>query len=163
MDFREIKRIVELMDQHGLSVFKLEQGETKLELKKGGDLDVKAIQNWLASAPAPQYAPAYHAAPAPAAAGAPAAAPLAEGGLPANVKEITSPMVGTFYSASSPDAEPFAKVGTKISADSTVCIIEAMKVMNEIKADISGEIVEVLIENGTAVQYGEPLFRVKTA
>ncbi len=161
MDFREIKRIVELMDQHGLSVFKLEQGETKLELKKGGDLDVKAIQNWIASAPAPQYAPAYHTAPA--AAGAPAAAPAAEAGLPANVKEVTSPMVGTFYSASSPDSEPFVKVGTKISADSTVCIIEAMKVMNEIKAEISGEIVEILIENGTAVQYGEPLFRVKTA
>lgn len=163
MDFREIKRIVELMDQHGLSVFKLEQGETKLELKKGGDLDVKAIQSWLASAPAPHYAPAYHA-PAAHAAGAPAPAPAAaEAGLPANVKEITSPMVGTFYSSSSPDAEPFAKVGTKVSADSTVCIIEAMKVMNEIKSEIAGEIVEVLIENGTAVQYGEPLFRVKTA
>ena len=162
MDFREIKRIVELMDQHGLSAFKLEQGETKLELKKGSDLDAKAVQNWLASAPAPQYAPAYHAAPAPAA-GAPAAAPAAEAGLPANVKEITSPMVGTFYSASSPDAEPFVKIGSKVGGDSTVCIIEAMKVMNEIKAEISGEIVEILIENGTAVQYGEPLFRVKTA
>ncbi|MBU6178795.1 MAG: acetyl-CoA carboxylase biotin carboxyl carrier protein [Verrucomicrobia bacterium] len=162
MDFREIKRIVELMDQHGLSVFKLEQGETKLELKKGGDLDVKAIQSWLASAPAPQY-PAYHAAPAHAAAGAPAAAPAAEAGPATNIKEITSPMGGTFYTASSPDSEPFAKVGSKVNSDSTVCIIEAMKVMNEIKADISGEIVELLVENGTAVQYGEPLFRVKTA
>lgn len=163
MDFREIKRIVELMDQHGLSAFKLEQGETKLELKKGGDLDVKAVQSWLASAPAPQYAPAYAPAPA-AAAGAPAAAPAAaDAGMPANVKEITSPMVGTFYSASSPDSEAFVKIGTKIGADSTVCIIEAMKVMNEIKAEISGEIVEILIENGTAVQYGEPLFRVKIA
>jgi acetyl-CoA carboxylase biotin carboxyl carrier protein len=161
VDFREIKRIVELMDQHGLSVFKLEQGETKLELKKGGDLDVKAIQNWLASAPAPQYAPAYHAAPPPAAAGAPAAAPLAEGGLPANVKEITSPMVGTFYSASSPDAEPFAKVGTKISADSTVCIIEAMKVMNEIKAERSGTICALVATDGNPVQYGDVLFRIK--
>ncbi len=161
MDFRDIKRIVELMDQHGLSVFKLEQNETKLELKKGGDLDVKAIQSWLASSPPPQFAPAYAAQPAPSG-GAPAAA-AAEGGLPANVKEITSPMVGTFYTASSPDADPFVKVGTKVSADSTVCIIEAMKVMNEIKAEIAGEIVEVLVENGTAVQYGEPLFRVKTA
>lgn len=159
MDFRDIKRIVELMDQHGLSVFKLEQDETKLELKKGGDVDMKAVQQWMSSAPMPQYAPAYGAAPVPA--GAPA--PAAEAGLPANVKEITSPMVGTFYSASSPDSEAFAKVGTKITADSTVCIIEAMKVMNEIKADIAGEIVEVLIENGTAVQYGEPLFRVKTS
>jgi len=161
VDFRDIKRIVELMDQHGLSVFKLEQDETKLELKKGGDLDVKAIQSWLASAPAPAFAPA-HAAAAPAAGGS-SAAPPADGALPANVKEIHSPMVGTFYSASSPESETFVKIGSKISADSTVCIIEAMKVMNEIKADISGEIVEILVENGTAVQYGEPLFRVKTA
>ena len=65
--------------------------------------------------------------------------------------------------ASSPDSEPFVKVGTKVNAESTVCIIEAMKVMNEIKSEISGEIVELLVENGTAVQYGEPLFRVKTA
>ena len=157
MDFREIKRIVELMDQHGLSVFKLEQGETKLELKKGGDLDVKAIQNWMSSGPAPQYAPAYTQA------AAPAGAPAVEAGLPTNLKEVTSPMVGTFYTASSPDSEPFVKVGTKVNAESTVCIIEAMKVMNEIKSEISGEIVELLVENGTAVQYGEPLFRVKTA
>jgi acetyl-CoA carboxylase biotin carboxyl carrier protein len=161
VDFREIKRIVELMDQHGLSVFKLEQDDTKLELKKGGELDMKAIQNWMASASAPQYSGSYAPSPAPAAGGAPA--PAAEAGLPANVKEITSPMVGTFYSASSPDSDPFVKVGAKIGADSTVCIIEAMKVMNEIKADLAGEIVEVLVENGTPVQYGEPLFRVKTA
>ena len=157
MDFREIKRIVELMDQHGLSVFKLEQGETKLELKKGGDLDVKAIQNWMSSSPAPQYAPAYPQA------AAPAGVPAVEAGLPTNLKEVTSPMVGTFYTASSPDSEPFVKVGTKVGAESTVCILEAMKVMNEIKSEISGEIVELLVENGMAVQYGEPLFRVKTA
>ncbi len=162
MDFRDIKRIVELMDQHGLSVFKLEQDDTKLELKKGGDLDVKAIKSFLASAPQASYAPAYVPAVAPAESGSSASAP-AEAGLPANVKEIVSPMVGTFYAASSPDAQPFVKVGTKVSADSTVCIIEAMKVMNEIKAEIAGEIVEILVENGTAVQYGEPLFRVKTA
>lgn len=161
MDFRDIKKIVELMDQHGLSQFKLEQDETKLELKKGGDIDLKAIQQWMASAPGPQYAPHYGSAPAPVA-GATAPAP-ADGALPAGVKEVTSPMVGTFYTASSPDAEPFAKIGSKVTADSTVCIIEAMKVMNEIKAEISGEIIEVLVENGTAVQYGEPLFRVKTS
>jgi len=162
VDFREIKRIVELMDQHGLSVFKLEQDETRLELKKGSELDLKAIQQWMASAPAPQFSGGY-AAPAPAH-GAPAASgPAPEAGLPADVKEIVSPMVGTFYTASSPDADPFVKIGSKVSADSTVCIIEAMKVMNEIKSEISGEIVEILVENGTAVQYGEPLFRVKTA
>jgi acetyl-CoA carboxylase biotin carboxyl carrier protein len=156
VDFRDIKKIVELMDQHGLSQFKLEQDETKLELKKGGDIDMKAIQQWMASAPAPQYNQSFSGIPAQ------ASAPVAiEGGLPPGVKEVTSPMVGTFYTAVSPDAEPFAKIGTKINADSTVCIIEAMKVMNEIKAELSGEIIELLVENGTAVQYGEPLFRVK--
>ncbi len=160
MDFKDIKKIVELMDQHGLSQFKLEQDETKLELKKGGDLDVSAIQKLMASAPAP--APQTFAAPASAGA---ASAPAAEesGGLPAGIEEITSPMVGTFYTAGEPGADPFVKPGDKVEPDTTVCIVEAMKVMNEINADIRGEITEVLVENGTAVQYGEPLFRVKTA
>ena len=160
MDFKEIKKIVELMDEHGLSQFKLEQDETKLELKKGGDVDMQAIQQLMASAPAPQYA-APAAAPA---AGAAAPAPAGEAsGLAPGIEEITSPMVGTFYGASSPDADNFVSVGSKISADSPVCIIEAMKVMNEIQSEISGEIVEILIENGTAVQFGEALFRVKTS
>ena len=72
-------------------------------------------------------------------------------------------MVGTFYTASAPDADAFIKIGDKVSADSIVCIVEAMKVMNEIQAEIAGEIVEVLVENGAAVQFGEPLFRVKTS
>jgi acetyl-CoA carboxylase biotin carboxyl carrier protein len=158
VDFKEIKKIVELMDEHGLSQFKLEQDETKLELKKGGDVDMQAIQQLMASAPAPHYAMQ-----APAAAGV---APLATGepgGLPAGVEEITSPMVGTFYSTSSPDSDDFVKVGSKVSADSPVCIVEAMKVMNEIQSEIAGEIIEILIESGTAVQYGEALFRVKTS
>lgn len=155
MDFKDIKKIVELMDQHGLSQFKLEQDETKLELKKGGDFDMSAVQHFLASAPAPQMAAA-PAAPAPVETAAPS-------GPPVGTEEITSPMVGTFYTAPSPDSDAFVKVGDKVSADTTVCIIEAMKVMNEIKSEISGEIVELLVENGTAVQYGEPLFRVKTA
>ncbi|MEM7603317.1 MAG: acetyl-CoA carboxylase biotin carboxyl carrier protein, partial [Verrucomicrobiota bacterium] len=76
-------------------------------------------------------------------------------------QEITSPMVGTFYTSPSPDADAFVKVGDKVDADTTVCIIEAMKVMNEIKADVDGEIVEIIAENGNAVQFGEALFRVK--
>lgn len=148
------------MDEHGLSQFKLEQDETKLELKKGGDVDMQAIQQLMASAPAPQYAAP---APAPAAGVAAPAAALDPSGLPAGVEEITSPMVGTFYAAPSPDSDDFVKVGSKVSADTPVCIVEAMKVMNEIQAEISGEIVEILIESGTAVQYGEALFRVKTS
>ncbi len=159
MDFKDIKKIVELMDEHGLSQFTLEQDETKLELKKGGDVDVSAISQLLASQPAPQYAPAPAAA---APAGTPPAAPEA-GGAPAGTEEVASPMVGTFYTSPSPDADVFVKVGDKITADTTVCIIEAMKVMNEIKAEVSGEVVEVIAENGNAVQFGEALFRVKTA
>lgn len=160
MEFKDIKKIVELMDEHGLSQFKLEQDETKLELKKGGDLDMNAISRLLASQPAPHYAsaPSY-------ATGAPGggAAPAEAVGPPVGTEEITSPMVGTFYSSSSPDADVFIKVGDKVSADTTVCIIEAMKVMNEIKADVAGEIVEIIAENGNAVQFGEALFRVKTS
>ncbi len=159
MDFKDIKKIVELMDEHGLSQFKLEQDETKLELKKGGDADVSAISQLMAAAPAPIVA-----APAATPAALPVAAPAADsGGLPAGTEEITSPMVVTFYAASAPDADAFVKVGDKVSAETTVCIVEAMKVMNEIQAEISGEILEILVENGTAVQFGEPLFRVKTS
>lgn len=158
MEFKDIKKIVELMDEHGLSQFKLEQDDTKLELKKGGDVDISAVQQLLASAPAPVAAPV---AVAPAA-GSGEAAPAAEG-APAGTTDIASPMVGTFYTAPSPDADDFVKVGDKVAADTVVCIVEAMKVMNEIQAEISGEIVEILVDNGTAVQFGEPLFRVKTS
>ncbi len=151
------------MDEHGLSQFKLEQDETKLELKKGGDLDVKAVQQLLSSMPAAAPAPLAAAAPAAVAPAAAGAAASAEEGLPAGVEEITSPMVGTFYTSPDPDSDPFVKVGAKVSADSTVCIVEAMKVMNEIKAEGNGEIVAVLVENGTAVQFGDPLFHIKKA
>ncbi|MEO0415574.1 MAG: acetyl-CoA carboxylase biotin carboxyl carrier protein [Verrucomicrobiota bacterium] len=161
MDLKDIEKIVELMDEHGLTQFKLEQDETKLELKKGGDVDIDAVSKLMANS-APAYMP-MPAAPAPAAA-APAAVAADSGAAAAPApagKEITSPMVGTFYTSSAPDADAFVKVGDTVSEDSVVCIVEAMKVMNEIKAEISGEIVEVLVENGTPVQYGEALFRVK--
>ncbi|MCL4103708.1 UNVERIFIED_CONTAM: hypothetical protein GTU68_059787 [Idotea baltica] len=151
MDLDEIKKIVELMDEHGLSQFKLEQDDTKLELKKGGyEVATQAV---------PQFAPA-PAATAPAAAPAVAEDPDA---IPAGEQEITSPMVGTFYLAPNPDSPDFVQIGSTVTAESPVCIIEAMKVMNEIQAEIGGEITKILVENGTAVQYGEPLFRVKTA
>ena len=160
MEFKDIKKIVELMDEHGLSQFKLEQDDTKLELKKGGDVDVKAISSLLAAQPAPQYSAPAPIAPA---AGAPAPAAGAEEVAAPAGEEIPSPMVGTFYTSPAPDEDAFVKVGDKVTPDTTVCIIEAMKVMNEIKAEVSGEIVEVVAENGNAVQFGEALFRVKTS
>lgn len=137
------------MRRNDLSVFKLEQEGFKITLKRGSE---PVFTTTAISAPAPVQAAA-----APALA-APAAAPVASG---EKLKDITSPMVGTFYSAASPDAQPFAKPGTEISGDSVVCIIEAMKVMNEIKAETSGTVVEVVAENGKPVQFGQVLFRVR--
>jgi acetyl-CoA carboxylase biotin carboxyl carrier protein len=101
-------------------------------------------------------APVYQAAPAPQSAAAPTPPPLA-----ADIDLIKSPMVGTFYRAPSPDSKPFASEGDKVKPDSPVCIIEAMKVMNEIQSEVSGTIVEVLVSDGEAVEFGKPLFKVK--
>ncbi|PAW67785.1 MAG: acetyl-CoA carboxylase, biotin carboxyl carrier protein [Verrucomicrobiia bacterium Tous-C4TDCM] len=153
MDLKEIRKIVELMNEHGLTLFDMSKEGFHLKLRKGQDLD--ALRGLLGSMPA--AAPAY-AAPAPAAAGtapAPAAAPKEEGSA------ITSPMVGTFYRKPGPDSPAFASVGDVISEGQTLCIIEAMKVMNEITAEKSGTITAVLVEDGTPVQYGDALFRIK--
>ena len=145
MDLKDIKAIVDLMEKNGLTAFEMEKGGFRIALSKGA-----------VAGPAVSYAPAPVAAPA-AAASAPAeaAAPAASG------KEIPSPMVGTFYSAPSPESPPFVKVGQKVTPDTVVCIIEAMKVMNEIKAEVSGTITEVAAENGQPVQFGQALFRYK--
>jgi len=154
LDLKAIKQVVDLMKRSELSEFELEEEGFKLRLtRKNGDVAPQIIQ---AAAPAPVAAPATAA---PTAAPAAAAAPVEEKG----VEIVKSPMVGTFYSASSPESPAFVKVGDKVTADSIVCIIEAMKVMNEIQAEIGGTVTEVLIENGEAVEYGQPLFKVKTA
>lgn len=155
VDLQQIKQIIELMKRAELTEFEFEdKGGTKLRLQREsskGGVTVAPV-----AAPAPVAAAV---APAPAAAPV-AAAPAADA---ANIKTITSPMVGTFYAAASPDAAPFAAAGTPVKVDSVVCIIEAMKVMNEVQSDIAGTIVEVLVSNGTSVEFGQPLFKVKTA
>ena len=159
MNLKDIEKIVKLMDEHQLTQFKLEQDETKLELKKGGDVDVAAVQQMLAN----QQQVMQPLAPAPVASGGQPAPPVDANALPPGVEEIKSPTPGTFYTASNPESPPFVAPGAKVAPDTVVCIIEAMKVMNELKAETTGEIVEVLVENGTPVQYGDPLFRVKTS
>lgn len=158
MEIQEIRDIVKLMDEHGLTLFDLTRGDAHLKLKKGPDIEElrSLASSFAAAAPAPvNYAPA-HAAAAPAAANAaPAAAPVAEG------SEITSPMVGTFYRKPSPDSPNFVEVGTTVSEGQTLCIIEAMKVMNEIKAEKSGTICALVAEDSHPVQYGDVLFRIK--
>jgi acetyl-CoA carboxylase biotin carboxyl carrier protein len=158
VDLQEIRRIVELMNEHGLTHFDLTKKDFHLKLKKGADID--DLRGLLSALPsgghAQSYAPAVGHAPAAApAAGAPAAAPVAEG------TEITSPMVGTFYTKPAPDAPTFVEVGSTVSVGQTICIIEAMKVMNEIKAEKSGTIVACVAEDCTPVQYGDVLFRIK--
>jgi acetyl-CoA carboxylase biotin carboxyl carrier protein len=144
VDLKDIKAIVDLMEKNGLTAFEMERGGFRIALSKGA-----------VAGPAVSYAPAPVAAPASAAAPAEAAAPAASG------KEIPSPMVGTFYTAPSPESPPFVKVGQKVTPDTVVAIIEAMKVMNEIKAEVSGTITEVAAENGQPVQFGQALFRYK--
>ena len=135
------------MRKNDLSVFKMESEGFKITLKKGNDFQ-PVIQH---AAPA--------AAPVAAPASAPAAAPAAA--APAsNLKDIASPMVGTYYGSPSPDAQAFVKVGQDVDENTVVCIIEAMKVMNEIKADARGTIAEMVAENGKPVQFGQALFRI---
>jgi len=166
VDLKEIKQIIELMTKNELSHFHLERDGMKIKLKKGMDADALCDQLSALQSAAPAPAP-----PAPVAA-APATAP---GGPPpvagasgddadapaAGEIEITSPMVGTFYCAASPENPPFVEVGGTVKEGSVICIVEAMKVMNEIKAEQSGTVTRIIAENGTPVQYGEPLFHIR--
>ncbi|HZR77995.1 MAG TPA: acetyl-CoA carboxylase biotin carboxyl carrier protein [Chthoniobacterales bacterium] len=149
MDLKDIKAIIDLMKKNDLSVFEMEKDGFRLKLQKGiGDQPIV-----VSAAPPGMPAPA-----AGSGAAASGAAPANEGG---SFKDIVSPMVGTFYRAGSPDAAPFVDVGAKVTEDTVVCIIEAMKVMNEIKAETSGVIAEVVAENSKPVQFGQVLFKVR--
>ncbi len=151
MKIEEIKTIVKLMSEHDLTEFKIESEACNLCIRRGGA--VSAATPVVVSAPAP-VAVAAVAAPAPAAVAAPAAPAAAS----APVRSIDSPLVGTFYRAASPDAAPFIKVGDRVNEDTVIGIIEAMKVMNEIKAEKTGVIKELMVENGQPVEYGQPIF-----
>jgi len=153
MDFRELKKIIDLVKDREIAEFNLEDGDLKLSLKMQAEGSVMYMPATPAPA-APGIAPAA-AAPAPAAVPAASEAPASGG------ETIDSPMVGTFYRASSPDADPFVKVGDVVTPETTVCIIEAMKVMNEIKAETKGKITKILIENGEAVEFGQGLFEIE--
>ena len=154
LDLKDIKDLIALMRKNDLSVFKMEREGFKITLKRGND-----FQPLIASAPVAHMALPVAATPvAPAAEAAPAVAAAAN---PSNLKEITSPMVGTFYALPSPEAPPYASVGQEVTEDTVVCIIEAMKVMNEIKAECRGTVVEIVAESGKPVQFGQVLFRLK--
>ena len=149
MDLRKLKKLIDLVEESGIAEIEVTEGEEKVRITR--------------SLAAPQ--PVYAAAPAVAAAPAPAA-PVAAAGAPAAPardlsKAQTSPMVGTFYRAPGPNAPVFVEVGQSVNAGDTLCIIEAMKLMNEIEAEKSGTVKEILVENGTPVEFGEPLFIIE--
>ncbi len=158
MDLEQIKQLIELMVEHDLSRLEIQEGETHILLKRGTAPIVQAVS---AALPA---APQASAGPAPPPAGSQLAAETpAEPKPESNEVFIRSPMVGTFYAAPDPESPPFVKVGDVVTPDTVVCLIEAMKVFNEIKAEVSGRITRVLVNNAEAVEYDQPLFAVAPA
>lgn len=161
MKIDEIKTIVELMSEHDLSEFRIDTDAMQLSIVRGCKNPVVVNQTMAAPMAMPAAMPVAQAPmqmPAPAAPAAPAVSESADAGSSAPQRTIDSPTVGTFYRASAPDAEAFVKVGDTVTADTVICIIEAMKVMNEIKAETSGVIKEILVENAQPVEFGQPLF-----
>ena len=149
MDLKDIKAIIDLMKKNSISEFELERQEFKIKLKRGNPVaypdEAPQIQGY---APGPMIQSASSAAPA-----LPAAS--------STDQEIKSPMIGTFYRAPSPEAANYIEVGSEVNPDTVVCIIEAMKVMNEIKAEVKGVITQVVVENAKPVEFGQPLFKVR--
>lgn len=150
-DVRKVRRLVELMKEHELAEVDLKQGDQRIRLRRGHEPVVQM------GAPAAAPAPAAPVATPSAPSAAPVAAPVDE----ANVTYVTSPMVGTFYMAASPEAPAFVNVGDSVGPNTVVCILEAMKVFNEIPAECSGKVLARLVENGDPVEYGQKLFKVQ--
>ncbi|MGM9425714.1 acetyl-CoA carboxylase biotin carboxyl carrier protein [Hydrogenophaga sp. MI9] len=156
MDLRKLKTLIDLVSESNVSELEITEAEGKVRIVKSAP--ASAVAQVMAVAPA---APVLAAAPAAgeAAAAAPAAAPVVAAEPTGHI--VKSPMVGTFYRASSPGAKPFAEVGQSIKEGETICIVEAMKILNEIECDKSGTITQILVENGQAVEYGQPLFVIE--
>jgi len=158
VDLKDIKAIIDLMKKNSISEFELERQEFKIKLKRGsmgGAGEDTTNQVYLPQVTALSSAPLA----APSAAVSTAAAALAP--IASNEIEIKSPMIGTFYRSPSPEAGSYVEVGTEVNADTVVCIIEAMKVMNEIKAEVKGVVTQILVENAKPVEFGQPMFKVR--
>ncbi|MFC3684327.1 acetyl-CoA carboxylase biotin carboxyl carrier protein [Hydrogenophaga luteola] len=154
MDLRKLKTLIDLVSESNVSELEITEAEGKVRIVKSAP--AAAVAQVVAAAPVAAVAPPVVQAVADAAsAAAPAAAPAQVG------HTVKSPMVGTFYRASSPGAKPFAEIGQTIKEGETICIVEAMKILNEIEADKSGTITQILVENGQAVEYGQPLFIIE--
>ncbi len=154
LNFQELRELVAALNQTDISELILKSAEFELTLRKPGSVPLAA------AAPMPSAAPS----PAPAAPPPPAVEPVSPPPslvVDSSLIDITSPMVGTFYRSPGPDESPYVEVGDRIQTGQTVCIIEAMKLMNELEAEVSGEVVEILVENGQPVEFGQPLLRLR--
>lgn len=166
---QEIRELIRLVDQSNIDEFKYEYDGLKLSMKKNQATQVQVVDTPVQIKQDPIVAKNVQQEVIPSPTAELKMQPMEEKTdetkekvvVDKNLHKIVSPMVGTFYSAPSPDAEPYVKAGTKVKSDSVVCIVEAMKLFNEIEADIDGEIVEVLVQNGQLVEFGQPLFLVK--
>jgi acetyl-CoA carboxylase biotin carboxyl carrier protein len=154
MDLRKLKKLIDLVQESGIAELEITEGEEKVKIVKGGEVSVSPA----AVAPTAPIAQASAPPPSAPAAAAPAAAPGAEPPPGEAGHAVKAPMVGTFYRSPSPDAKAFVEVGQSVKEGDTICIIEAMKLMNEIEADASGVVKAILVENGQPVEYGQPLF-----
>lgn len=165
-DTKELKELIEFLKENKIGEFELERGDLKVRIKFTGEggVDLSQLAHLLASqasatpAAIPSAIPVVHAS-----AGAPAAQPAAEAGEDASLHIVKSPIVGTFYESPSPGSPAFVKIGDHVDAGQVLCIVEAMKLMNEIESDAAGEIVKRLVQNGQPVEYGQPLFALRTS
>ena len=154
MDIRKVKKLIELLESSGVAEIEISEGEESVRISRYSPAAQPVVQTY-APAPAAAAAAAQPAAQAPATAAAPAAPPEPEG------HEIKAPMVGTFYASATPGGQPFVEVGASVEMGQTLCIIEAMKMMNQIEADVSGRVIRVLVENGNPVEFGQTLFVIE--
>ena len=157
MDIRKVKKLIELLEESGIAEIEITEGEESVRISRYGNQTVTQLMQAAPAAAPTQGAPAAHAPAAPAAASPavekPAAAP------PENV--VTAPMVGTYYSAAAPGSKAFVEIGTDVKIGQTLCVIEAMKMMNQIESDKEGRITAILVKNGEPVEFGQPLFIIE--
>lgn len=152
MDIRKVKKLIELLEESGISEIEISEGEESVRISrypKPGTVTTTVAPAAAAAAPPAPAAPAAAAAPA-----EPAAPPV-------RGQQVTAPMVGTFYSGPAPGAKPFVEIGTEVKPGDTLCVIEAMKMMNQIESEFAGRVVSILVENGSPVEFGQPLFVIE--
>lgn len=155
MDIRKVKKLIELLEESGIAEIEIHEGEESVRISRQGSGQPAPVGYY--HAPGPQEAPAAPSAPTAATAETESTAPVEEGHI------INAPMVGTFYSSPSPGSPAFVDVGQPVAAGEVICIIEAMKIMNQIECEINGTVSKVLVENGEPVEYGQPMFVIKPA